>query len=112
MRRAVALAGKAQVKAVAELTALALRVRDELTRHLRDILDDRAAEGQWDEVMGLVAAPDDAAMQLLLALRAVAQTGPPKREADSGEMRLLLTRWAGATGKEEWLHLVECLLAR
>ena len=112
VRRAVALAGKAQVKAVAELTALALRVRDELTRHLRDILDDRAAEGQWDEVMGLVAAPDDAAMQLLLALRAVAQTGPPKREADSGELRLLLTRWAGATGKEEWLHLVECLLAR
>ena len=110
VRRATAIQGGGDAAESASLTLLALRGEADLTRHLRDALDASARSGDWEGVMGLAAAAGVEWRRLLLACRALARGGTPRDAQAAAQLRLLLDRWAGATGKPEWKELVGQML--
>jgi hypothetical protein len=110
VRRTLALAGNLEPAVAAELAAQTLLVRPRLTRHLRQVLDDAARQGDWEEVMALAAAGADESERLLLACRALVRGGRPGEGQAAADLRALLARWSTAAGKEEWTELTGRLL--
>jgi len=111
VRKAAALAGSCTASQSAQLTVRALTGWEELMMHLRDVLDQRAAQGKWEQVMEMAAAEDDVRLRLLLAFRAISRGHAPADNNDFVRLRALMCRWAVDSGKrEEWSALVDMLM--
>jgi len=110
VRRAAAADGGSDAAQAASMTMQAVKGLEHLTQHLREALDAASCSGDWDEVVGLAAAGGDEQTSLLLACRAVSRGGTPRNLQATTQLRILLDRWAAATGKPEWKELVKRLL--
>jgi hypothetical protein len=106
VRQANALAAQSDLTEAADLTMLALTGREQLTVHLREVLDKAASESDWESVISLAAAEDSTSMRLLLALRALSNQNAKFSNEAISELRTILSRWATATGKIEWEEVV------
>lgn len=111
VRQANALAAQSDLTEAADLTMLALTGREQLTVHLREVLDKAASESDWESVISLAAAEDSASMRLLLAFRALTRENAKLSEQAISELRTILSRWASESGKPEWEEVIESVLA-
>ena len=110
--QANALAAQSDLTKAADLTILALTGREQLTVHLREVLDKAASESDWESVISLAVAEHSSSMRLLLAFRALTRENAKLSNEAISELRTILSRWATATGKSEWVELVEQVLPR
>jgi hypothetical protein len=111
VRQANARAAQSDITKAVDLTILALTGREQLTVHLREVLDKAASESDWESVISLAAAEDSESMRLLLAFRAFTMENAKFSEQAIPELQKILTRWASESGKPEWtgiiLHVIQ-----
>ena len=106
VRHACALAGEGGSQRAAALCAEALGAETRLTQSLREILDDAAAAGKWEEVMELASAEDVIEGKLLLACRGIMRAQGSLHGQDAVTLGSLMTKWAATVDKPEWREVV------
>jgi hypothetical protein len=93
-----------------ELTVIALKGRQQLTTHLREMLDRMAGEADWEAVVSLASIESDESMRLLLACRAITHRNGNIPDDIRVQLQTILSAWANASGKPEWEKVLSQLL--
>ena len=106
VRHACAQEGEGDTQRAAALCAEALGAETRLTQSLREILDDAAAAGKWEEVMELASAEDVTEGKLLLACRGIMRAQGSLHGQDAVTLGSLMTKWAATVDKPEWREVV------